>query len=158
LAPPLGELSAKLTERVVLQFSAFVISECLLQQVPHLCCRLFLYLVRSMGVGGEGESGAAVPKYAGYGLDIDAILQGKGCEGMPQIMEADVLQSGILEDLLMELYHRIGMVHFSGHRRGGATRPPPGAEEGRGASGSGRRLSSPLRRAKKTPGTATGNW
>ena len=76
---------------------------------------------------------------------------------VPQIVEADVFQPGIPQDLLMELYHRIGVVHSTGHRRGGATRPPPGAEEGRGASGSGRRLSSPLRRAKKTPGTATGN-
>ena len=45
MAPPLGELSAKLTERVVLQFSAFVISERLFQQAPHLCRCLFLHLV-----------------------------------------------------------------------------------------------------------------
>ena len=110
-----------------------------------------------MGVGGEGESGAAVSQHTGHGLDIDSVLQGQGREGVPQVVEVDMLHPGILKDLLMELYHRIGVVHPSRHRRGGATRPPPGAEEGRGASGSGRRLSSPLRRAKKTPGTATGN-
>ena len=83
MAPPLGELSAKLTERVVLQFSAFVISERLFQQVSHFCRCLFLYLVRGMGVGGKGESSAAVSQHAGYGLDIDSVLQGEGCEGVP---------------------------------------------------------------------------
>ena len=69
-----------------------------------------------MGVGGEGEPGTAVSQHAGYGLYIDAILQGKGREGVPQIMEADMLQPGILKDLLMELYHRIRVVHPAGHR------------------------------------------
>ncbi len=36
-----------------------------------------------MGVGGKGEPGAAVPQHAGYGLDIDSVLQGKGREGVP---------------------------------------------------------------------------
>ena len=35
-----------------------------------------------------------------------------------ELMEADVFQSGILEDLLMELYHRIGVIHPTGCRRG----------------------------------------
>ncbi len=93
-------------------------SECLFQQAPHLCCSLFLYLICGVGVGGEGESCTAMPQHTGYGLYIDALLQGKGCEGVPQIVEADMLQIGILEDLLMELYHRIGMVHSASHRRG----------------------------------------
>ena len=83
MAPPLGELSAKLTERVILRFYAFLESECLLQQVSHFRRRLLLYLVRGMGVGGKGESGAAVSQHAGYGLDIDSVLQGKGRKGVP---------------------------------------------------------------------------
>ena len=78
MAPPLGELSAKLTERVVLRVSAFVASERLLQQASHLCRCLFLHLVRGTGVGGKGESGAAVTQHTGYGLDIDSVLQGEG--------------------------------------------------------------------------------
>ena len=58
-------------------------SERLFQQVSHLGCCLFLYLVRGMGVGGEGESGAAVSQHAGHGFDIDSVLQGQGCEGVP---------------------------------------------------------------------------
>ena len=100
------------------RYFVFVILERLLQQVSHRCRRLFLHLVRGMGVGGKGESGAAVPQHAGYGLDIDSVLQGQGCEGVAQIVEADMLQPGILEDLLMELYHRIGVVHSIGYRRG----------------------------------------
>ena len=51
-------------------------SERLFQQASHLCRRLLLHLVCGVGVGGEG---------------------------VPQIMEADMLQPGILEDLLMQL-------------------------------------------------------
>ena len=83
MAPPLGELSAKLTERVVLPVSAFLVSERLLQQAFHLCRCLLLHLVRGMSVGGEGESSTAVTQHAGYGLDIDSVLQGKGRKGMP---------------------------------------------------------------------------
>ena len=52
-------------------------SECLLQQVSHLCRCLLLYLVGGMGVGGEGESCTAVSQHAGHGLDIDSVLQSK---------------------------------------------------------------------------------
>ena len=75
-------------------FSTFVVLECLFQQISHLCRCLFLHLVRGMGVGGEGR------------------------EGVSELMEADVFQSGILEDLLMELYHRIGVIHPAAYRRG----------------------------------------
>ena len=92
-------------------------SERLLQQVPHLGRRLFLHLVRSMGVGGEGKSGAAVSQHTGYGFHIDSVLQGEGCEGVSEVVEADVLQPGILEDLLMELHHRIRVVHPAAHGR-----------------------------------------
>ena len=36
-----------------------------------------------MGIGGKGESGAAMTQHAGYSLDIDSVLQGKGSEGVP---------------------------------------------------------------------------
>ena len=58
------------------RYFVFVILECLLQQVSHRCCRLFLHLVRSVGIGGKGESGAAMTQHAGYSLDIDSVLQG----------------------------------------------------------------------------------
>ena len=55
-------------------FYTFGVSEYLLQQVSHLCRCLLLHLVCSVGVGGKGESGAAVTQHAGYGLDIDSVL------------------------------------------------------------------------------------
>ena len=36
---------------------------------------------------------------------------------MAQIVEADMLQPGILQNFLMQLYHRIGVVHSTAHRR-----------------------------------------
>ena len=65
------------------RYFVFVILECLLQQVSHFCRCLFLHLVRGMGVGGEGKPGTAVPQHTGYSLNIDSVLQGQGCEGVP---------------------------------------------------------------------------
>ena len=79
-------------------FFVLDLSECLLQQIPHFCRRLLLHLVRSMGVGGEGETCAAEAQHTGHRFYIYAVLQGEGCEGVPQVVEADMLQPGILED------------------------------------------------------------
>jgi len=90
-------------------------SECLFQQIVHLCRCLFLYLVRGVGVGGEGESGAAVSQHTGYGFYIDSVLQGEGREGVPQVVEADVFQPGI--GLAATFDHHILFVSSAGIMR-----------------------------------------
>ena len=75
--------------------SAFSMVECLFQQISHFRRCLFLNLVCGMGVGSKGEPCTAVTQHAGYSLNIDAILQGKGREGVPQVVEADMFQPGI---------------------------------------------------------------
>lgn len=79
---------------------------------------LVLLLPSSVGVGAEGESGIVVAQHAGHGLHIHAVLQGRGGEGMPQIMEPDVRESGVFQNFLVEVYHGVRMVHLSGDRRG----------------------------------------
>ena len=54
-----------------------------------------------MSVGAEGEPGIVVPQHGGHRLYIYAVLEGCGGEGVTEIMEADMLQSGVLQDLLM---------------------------------------------------------
>ncbi len=71
-------------------------SECLFLQISHLRRSLFLHLVCGMGVGGEGESSTAVAQHAGYGLDIDSVLQGKGREGVPEVMESELTKGNII--------------------------------------------------------------
>ena len=87
-------------------------------EASHGFCRLILHLPGGVGIGTQGEPRVVVAQHTGHSLDVHAILQGQGGEGMPEIVEADVLQSGVPEDLLVELYHRVGVVHLSGGGRG----------------------------------------
>ena len=75
---------------------------------------LILHLPGGMGVGAQGEARVVVAQHTGDRLDIHPVLEGQRGEGMTQIMEADVFQSGVLEDLLMEFHHRVGVVHLAG--------------------------------------------
>ena len=62
----------------------------------------------------EGEACVVVvAQDAGHGLPIHAALQGCVGKGMPQIVEPDVWESGIFQDLLVEVYHGVWMIHFS---------------------------------------------
>ena len=42
-----------------------------------------------------------MPQGAGQGLHVHPILQGQRCEGMPEIMEPDMLRADDFQDLLM---------------------------------------------------------
>ena len=42
-----------------------------------------------MGVGVQGEAGVGMPQDTGKGLGVHAALQGMGCKGVAQIVEAD---------------------------------------------------------------------
>ena len=46
-----------------------------------------------VGVGGQGEARAAVAQHGGDGFYIDAVLQRQRCEGVAEIVEANVLQA-----------------------------------------------------------------
>ena len=45
-----------------------------------------------VGVGGQGEACAAVAQHGGYGFHVYTILQGQRCEGVAEIVKADMLQ------------------------------------------------------------------
>ena len=60
-----------------------------------------------MGVGAEGESGIVMAQHAGHGLHIHTVLQGRGGEGVAQIMEADVRQSRFVQN---RFHVRVGAV------------------------------------------------
>lgn len=71
------------------------------QDAAHSLGGLVLLLLRGVGVGAQGEPGIVVPRHGGHGFDVHAVLEGCGGEGVTEIMEADMLQSGVLQDLLM---------------------------------------------------------
>lgn len=71
-----------------------------------------------MGVGGEGEARVIVPKHTGDRLYVHAALEGQGGEGVPEVVEPDGFQSGILEDFLVELRYRVRVVYPTCFGRG----------------------------------------
>ena len=68
----------------------------LFHKTAHGGCCFVLLLPCGVGVGAEGEPGIIVTQHGGHRLDIHAILEGCGGEGMPQAMETDVGQSCVL--------------------------------------------------------------
>ena len=59
-----------------------------------------------------------MPQHTGDGFDVHNVLQGKGGEGVSEVVETDVFQSSVLEDLLVELHHRVGVVLLASGGRG----------------------------------------
>ena len=124
---PHGEMSGKVQRAPDRKFGLPARYSCVLvvrvshhlaHEIPHGFRRLILHLPGGVGVGTQGEARIVVPQHTGDRFNIHSVLQGQGGEGMPEIVEADVLQSGVLEDLLVEFYHRVRVVHFPGSGRG----------------------------------------
>ena len=90
----------------------------LLHEAAHGGGRLVLLLTRGVGVGPQGEPGVEVAQHRGYCFHIHTVLQGRGSEGVTEIMKSEVLQPGVLENLLVEIHHRVRVVHLSGEGRG----------------------------------------
>ena len=78
------------------------------QDAAHGLGGLVLLLPCGVGIGAEGEPGIVVPQHGGHRLYVYAVLEGCGGEGVPEIMEAEMLQPGILQDFLMEVHHVSG--------------------------------------------------
>ena len=78
-----------------------VFSYCLPYHIAHGIRCFSHHIRRGVGVGAQGEPGIVVPRHGGHGFDVHAVLEGCGGEGVTEIMEADMLQSGVLQDLLM---------------------------------------------------------
>ena len=77
----------------------------LLQKAAHNGSGFVLFLPGSVGVGAQGETGVEVAQHGGHCFHIHTVLQGRGSEGVTEIVESEVFQSGILQDLLVEVHH-----------------------------------------------------
>ena len=95
-------------------FAPFFCLHDLRHEAAHRLCGFVLLLPRSVGVGAESESGIIVAEHTADGFDVHAILQCQRCEGMSEIMKSDVRQPSILQDLLVQIYDGVGVVHFTG--------------------------------------------
>ena len=89
--------------------------------LPHLCHEvahglrcLVLLLAGGVGVGPQGEACVVMPQHGRDRLNVHAVLEGQGGEGVPEIMEPEVFQSCVFQDALVEGSHRIRVVHGPG--------------------------------------------
>ena len=90
----------------------------LCHEAAHRLCGLVLLLPCSVGVGAEGEARVVVTEHTADGFDVHPILQCQRCEGVSEVVKSDVRQPGILQDLLVQVYDGVWVVHLAGCRRG----------------------------------------
>ena len=59
-------------------------------ETAHFLRSLLLHLPSGVGIGAECESGIIVAEHTADSFDVHAILQCQRCEGMSEIMKADM--------------------------------------------------------------------
>ena len=69
----------------------------LAHEITHGLRRLVLHLACGVGVGAQGKPRIVVAQHTGDCLDIHAVLECQGGEGMTQVVEANVRKAGLLQ-------------------------------------------------------------
>ena len=67
------------------------------EDTAHRFRRLPLGLGGDMGVGVQSEVYKVVAQHPGYRLDIHAVLERQGREGVPEVVETDLRQSRLFQ-------------------------------------------------------------
>ena len=94
-------------------FASFFCLHHLRHEAAHRLCGFVLLLPRSVGVGAECESSVIVAEHTADGFDVHPILQCQRCEGVSEVVKSDVRQPGVLQDLLVQIYDGVWVVHLT---------------------------------------------
>ena len=78
-------------------FASFFCLHHLRHEAAHRLCGFVLLLPCCVSVGSQGESRIVVSQHAADGFDVYSVLKRQGCEGVSEIMEANVWQSRICQ-------------------------------------------------------------
>ena len=79
----------------------FFCSHHLCHEAAHFLRGLLLYLPCDVGVGSQGEARVVVSQHAADGFDVYSVLKRQGCEGVSEIVKANVWQSRVLQYFLV---------------------------------------------------------
>ena len=85
----------------------------LCHEIAHLFGGAFLHLARDVGVGAKGKPCVEVTEHAGHRFYVYAVLERQGCECVSQVVKSQVFQSRVPQDFLVDVDHRIRVVHFA---------------------------------------------
>ena len=88
----------------------------LCHKISHCLRCSVLLLSDGVGVGAEGEACVVVSQHTGNRFHIHTVLESQGRECVSQVVGADVFQPNVFSDFLVELHHRVWMVHLSRDR------------------------------------------
>lgn len=78
-----------------------------------VCAASSCFLAGGVGVGPQGKACVVVAQHGGDGFDVHAVLESQGGEGVAEIVEPEMLQTGVFQDPLVKGGHRVRMVHTS---------------------------------------------
>ena len=99
-------------------FASFFCLHHLRHEAAHRLCGFVLLLPCGVGVGSQGKACIIVSQHAADGFDVYSVLKRQGCEGVSEVMKSNVRQPSILQDLLVQVYDGVWVVHLAGCRRG----------------------------------------
>ena len=88
----------------------------LCHEIAHLFGGAFLHLPCDVGVGAERKDCIEVTEHTRYGFHVHAILQCQRCECVSQVVKSQVFQSGVFQNFLVDVDHRIWMIHLARFR------------------------------------------
>ena len=77
------------------------------KNVAHRFSGFFLGRGGDMGVGAKGEAGGEVAQHTGQGLDIHAVLQGDGGEGVAEVVESNLWDACPRQHSFQHVVHAI---------------------------------------------------
>ena len=60
-----------------------------------------------MGIGVQGEASGEVTQHSADCLDVHSVLECDGCEGVAEVVESDLRDSGSLQNPLQHIVHTI---------------------------------------------------
>ena len=107
------------------------------QNIPHRICGFFLCRSSNMGIGVQCEPGGEMTEHTTHRLDIHTVLQGNGGEGMAEVVESDLRDSGSCQHSFQHIVHAVRRdgANLGG---GGAMGAPPVAGGATERNGCGR--------------------
>ena len=82
-------------------------------EIAHLFGGALLHLPRDVGVGSQCESRVEMTEHTRYGFHVHAVLERQCRECMSQVMKSQVFQSCVFQDFLMNVDHRVRVVHLA---------------------------------------------